>query len=82
MPQPVHRRQLLRARGQALLRDTLPRPQRITVRRMRQTHLRPLHHGHVQEVPPGALRLLLLPQAVEQGNVQGAGREALLSRML
>lgn len=43
---------------------------------------RSLHHRHVQEVPPGALRLLVLPQATQQGHLQGAERQALLPRVL
>ncbi len=40
-----------------------------------------VHHGHVQEVSPRALRLLLLPEAAEQGHLQGAGGQALLPRV-
>lgn len=43
---------------------------------------RSLHHRHVQEVPPGALCLLVLPQATQQGHLQGAERQALLPRVL
>lgn len=43
---------------------------------------RSLHHCHVQEVPPGALCLLILPQATQQGNLQGAERQAILPRVL
>ena len=41
-----------------------------------------MHHGHVPQVPPRALHLLLLSAAAEQGYLQGAERQALLPRLL
>ena len=43
---------------------------------------RTLYNGHVPQVPPGALRVLLLPETAEERHLQRAGRQALLSRML
>ena len=57
IPGTVPRWRLLRARGFSLLRDALPRAAGVTVCRLPQTNLRPLHHRHVQEVPSRALRM-------------------------
>jgi hypothetical protein len=46
-----------------------------------KNEIRSLHHCHVQEISPGTLCLLLLPETVEKGHVQRARRQALLSRM-
>ena len=43
--------------------------------------IRSLHHGDVQEVSPGTLCLLLLPETVEEGHVQRARRQAVLPRV-
>lgn len=69
---------VLRPREPALLRDALPRQARVAVRRMSQADRRPVHNGHVQEVPPGAFRVRLLPETAQQGNVQRAKRETVL----
>jgi len=41
-----------------------------------------MHHGHGTEISPRALHLLLLPEGFKEGNIQGAEREAILSRLL
>ena len=82
VPPAVRREQLLRPRGHAVLRDALPRAARLALRQLREADHRPLHHGDAQEVPPGALRVRVLPQAAQQGHVQGAEREALLPSVL
>ena len=41
-----------------------------------------VHHGHGQEVAPGALHLCLLPQATQQGHLQGAPPQPLLPALL
>lgn len=43
---------------------------------------RTLYHGNVQKVPSRALCLRVLSEAAEQRHVQGAERQALLSRLL
>lgn len=82
LPSAVPRRLVLRPRRAALLRNPLPRQTRIAVRRMLEADHRTVHHGHVQEVPSRAFCVRLLPEATEQGNVQGAERQAILPWML
>lgn len=77
-----HQRQLLRARRAAVLRGALPRAAWLAVLWLPEAYHGPLHHRHGQEVPPGALCLCLLPQAAEQGHLQGAERQALLPELL
>lgn len=79
---PVCERELLRARRPAVLRGALPRAPRLALLRLPEAHHGPLHHRHVQEVPPGALCLRLLPEATKQGHVQGAERQTVLPRLL
>lgn len=50
--------------------------------RLPEAHHWSLYHRHGQEVPPRALRLCLLPQAAQQGHLQGAERQALLPELL
>lgn len=50
--------------------------------RLPEAHHRSLYHRHGQEVPPRALCLCLLPQAAQQGHLQGAERQALLPELL
>lgn len=79
---PVCERQFLRARGPAVLWDSLPRAPRLALLWLQEAHHGPLHHRHGQEVSPGALCVRLLPEAAQQRNVQRAEREAVLSRLL
>lgn len=79
---PVRERELLRARRAALLRDPLPRAAGLAVLGLPEADHGALHHRHGQEVPPGALRVRLLPEAAQQGDFQGAEREAVLPRLL
>jgi hypothetical protein len=53
----------------------------LLLSREKQNKIRSVHHGHVQEVSPGTLCLLLLPETVEEGHVQRARRQAVLPRM-
>jgi len=78
----VRQRQLLRPRGPAVLRVSLPRAARLAVLRLPEAHHGPLHHGHGQEVPPGALCVRLLPEAAQQRLLQGAERQAVLPGLL
>ena len=82
LPAALHRRKLLWARGQAVLRDPLPRLARLPLRRMQQAHFRSLHHGHVPQVPSGTFCMFVLLEAAQQGHLQGARGEALLPRVL
>jgi len=49
---------------------------------MSQAHHRSVHHGHVPQISPGALCVLLLSATVEEGHVQRTQRQALLPRLL
>lgn len=49
---------------------------------IRNSILRSLHNRDVPQVSPGALRLRFLSEAAEQRHLQGAERQALLSRLL
>ena len=98
MPGTIQRRIFLRTRRFPVLRDVLPRHPRLPLCDVSQANLGPLHHGHVQEIPPGMFRLQvggdskgtliginltfnfqLLFEAAQQGNFQGARRQAILS---
>lgn len=65
MPRTIPRRFVLRARRAAVLRDALPREARLAVRRLPQAHRGPLHHRHVQEVPPRTLCVRFLSTTVK-----------------
>ena len=82
MPAAFSGRQLFRTRWLSLLRVLLPWDAGCPMRRLRETHLRTLHHRHVQKVSPRAFRLLILSQATQQRHLQRARRQALLSRLL
>jgi len=82
LPNALQRRVVLRPRGNALLRDPLPRQEGVALCWLPQTHHRSVHHGNVPQVPPRALHLLLLPEAAQQGHLQGAERQALLPWLL
>jgi len=82
LPDAVQRRLVLRPRGNALLRDPLPRQEGVALCWLPQTHYRSVHHSNVPQVPPRALHVLLLPEAAQQGHLQGAERQALLPWLL
>lgn len=82
LPTTLQRGIVLRPRGSSLLRDPLPCQKRIALCRLSQAHYRSLHHCYVPQVPSGTLCLLVLPEATEQGHLQGAERQALLPWML
>lgn len=61
LPATLPRRFILWSWRPTLLWDSLPRQTRIPMRRMSQTNHRAMHHSYVQEIPPRALCLCLLP---------------------
>lgn len=79
LPYAVRQRAVLRPRGATVLRDALPRQTGVAVRRMPQADRRPVHHSHVQEVPPRALCVRLLLKTAQQGHLQRTKRQAVLS---
>lgn len=62
--------------------EAKPLRQINTVRTQVMFVCRAMYHSDVQKVPSRALRLRVLSQAAEQRHVQGAERQALLSRLL
>lgn len=78
VPNWLQRRLLLRAGGEALLRAALPPAAGQHLPRLRPPRHRALHHGRGAQVPPRALRLLLLPGPAAQGHLLRAWRQDVL----
>lgn len=79
---PLRQRQLLRTRGQTAVRGPLPPISRELVPGLPAAHPGPLRHRHGRQVPPQPPCVSLLPEAAEQGMLQGAGEQALLPPLL
>ena len=82
MSRAVWCEEFLRPRRSAVLRDALPRAPWLSVCDVQQAGDGPMRDCHVPQVPPGALRVHLLPATTQQGNVQGAEQQAVLSAVL
>lgn len=79
---PIHKWQLFWTWGSAVLRDALPWASQLTVLWMSEAYHRPLYHCYGKEVPPRAFCLCLLLETAQQGHLQRAEWQALLSQLL